>query len=90
MNTINFKGRETLLTTAIREAEKVAKSPNHEYTSDSMLGFVEREAKQLKDNTAELTEAYKAKYAPFSLDKNNPRKELEKFTEEYNRSHGNV
>ena len=85
MNTINFLGKETVLNTA----KKVVNNSPHEYKSNSMLSIVEESAEKVSEKKDEVLEAVKAKYAPFTV-KNNSKEEMEKLTEEYKRSRGNV
>ena len=88
INSIAFNGKEALVNTAKKEAQKVVHNP-HEYKSNSMLGIVEKEAEKLSEKTNEYVEAVRAKYAPFTMDTDKS-KEAEKLTEEYKRSRGNV
>ena len=82
-----FNGRETLLNTATKEAKKVVSTASHEYNSNSMLGLVEKKTEVLKDEVSKLTEAYKAKYAPYSVEQK-ASTEMEELTEAYKRARG--
>ena len=50
INSIAFNGKEALVNTAKKEAQKVVHNP-HEYKSNSMLGIVEKEAEKLSEKT---------------------------------------
>ena len=82
VNTINFLGKEKVLSTAKKAVNM------HEYKSNSMLGIVEETAEKASKNNEEVIEAVKAKYAPFTVKKNSA-EEMKKLTEEYNRARGN-
>lgn len=80
-----FNAKSSLLTEAATEIKNVAKSSKHEYNSNSMLGLVENKVDALKDEAVKLTEAYKAKYAPYVVEQKAPTEEL---TEAYKRARG--
>ena len=86
ISSITVNGKEVVLNTAKKEAQKVVNNP-HEYKSNSMLGIVEKEAEKLTEKTDEYIESVKAKYAPFTVNTDNSN---EKLIEEYKRSRGNV
>lgn len=88
INNITFNGKETLVNTVKKEAQKAVHNP-HEYKSNSMLGLVEQEAEKLSEKTDEYIESVRAKYAPFTVN-NDKSKETEKLAEEYKRSRGIV
>ncbi|MBE7710931.1 MAG: hypothetical protein E7Z92_02190 [Cyanobacteria bacterium SIG31] len=86
---VNFSGRETLLTTAAKEAKKIKESPQHKYLSDRMSEGAEEVVKKAEEKlAAELNAAYQAANAPFIHKPKTRVEELKEFTKPYIEAHG--